>query len=102
MMTALAESNSSACMVTGASGGAGAMPVAPVPVPSGGWGNATFTFCRSNQPGSKIEVNDSIINIEHGLDLADEIKEKISTLETAVKYLLQRLVDTQPKPGGAF
>jgi len=75
-------------------------------VPSGGWGNATFTFCRSNEPGSKIEVNTEGIKIEHGFAITEEIKEKISVLETAVKYLLQRLQQSmdaaQPKPGAAL
>lgn len=102
----LSQSSASACVVTGASGGAGMIAVTPAPVPGGGWGNANFIFCRSNEPGSKITANASGLTIDHGSTgspqaAVDELKEKISTLETAVKYLLQKLL-AAAKPEALF
>ena len=106
LVRALAESNASACLVTGVSGGGGAIPIGPMPtVPGGGWGKADFTFCRSNEPGSEISVNDTGITIKHGMAIAKELAERIDTLESAVKLMLQRMIDAaapETKPGAMF
>lgn len=67
IMENLKDDSASACLITGLSGGGGGAVMGPGMIPAGGWGEGKFLFCRSNEPGSYIEVHpDGSIVIEHG------------------------------------
>lgn len=76
----LAADHASACLQMSAGGGAGAIAIAPVPaIPAGGGGYGYLTACRSNQPGSEIEVKlDGSITIKHGIYGQEMEQKKIS------------------------
>lgn len=95
----LAKDRASAC--ASVKGGAGAMTIGPGALPGGG-GYGSLTLCRSNEPGSEIEVTDSAIKIKHGAALAAELRERLDTLETAVKYLLQKMLEAKKESAWKF
>ena len=81
-------------------GGGGAMTIAPgaaMPVIPGGGYYGRARFCRSNEPGSEIKASDLGFEIKHGAAITDAIKERIDTLESAVKYLLQKLLESKDR-----
>lgn len=94
-LSAAGKDNASLC--ARAFGGAGGFALAPAPtIPaSGGYGE--FVLCRSNEPGSEIEVTATSIKIKHGL--AGDLKERVDTLESAVKYMLQKMITKAPGTG---
>lgn len=62
LIRALAEDDASVCAASDIRGGAGGVTVG-----AGGYGQSTFTFCRSKMPNSKISIKpDGTISIEHG------------------------------------
>lgn len=67
ILEALSKDNASLCVIAKIQGGAGAVVVTPLPIPSGGYGSADLVICRTNEPGSKIILDDKgIMTIEHG------------------------------------
>jgi len=57
IVQALAKDNASACLVATLWGGAGALAITPAPsIPAGG-GYGSLMFCRSNQPGSLVQID---------------------------------------------
>ena len=94
----LSESNSSACVRTGAQGGGGAVAAGAGPtVPAGGYGSAELVFCRSNEPGSELEVKpDGTIAIKHGTGLVESLKEQIQLYEKSFEALLRRFRQSPP------
>ncbi len=91
----LALGKDKASLCARARGGAAGLTVAPAPaIPaSGGYGD--LVLCRSNEPGSEITVTADSITIKHGSAVGKDIADRIDTLETAVKYLLQKLLDAK-------
>jgi len=67
IVQALAKDNASACLSAVLWGGVGAMAFTPAPsIPAGG-GYGSVTFCRSNQPGSTVEMGpDGSMRIVNG------------------------------------
>jgi len=63
---ALAEDSATACVQTGVGWGAGIMTFTPVPTIPAGGGGGYLTICRTNEPGSEIEVNSNGMKIKHG------------------------------------
>ena len=62
LIKALAEDKASFCASHDVRGGAGALLA-----PTAGYGQATLSFCRSNQPNAKVSLSsDGTISIEHG------------------------------------
>ena len=67
MVQALSKDPASFCITSGASGGAGGAGFGAGLVGSGGYGQATLNFCRTNQPGSEVQLKpDGSISITHG------------------------------------
>ena len=67
MLQALKNDPASMCVIAKAQGGAGGMAITPVPIPSGGYGSADLVICRTNEPGSKIVLDEKgALTIEHG------------------------------------
>jgi len=70
LIEALAKDNASFCGRAGIRGGAGAMPLAGVAVPAGGYGSSEVEFCRSNYPGASVSmVPGGAITITHGAEV---------------------------------
>ena len=69
LITALSKDAASFCLTTDLHGGAGGGAVMPAPVvPLAGYGSATLSFCRSNQPNAVVSLNpDGSMRIEHGV-----------------------------------
>lgn len=62
LIEALAKDNASFCARADTRGGVGS-----IVAPSGGYGQATLEFCRSNRPNTKVTLSsDGSISIEHG------------------------------------
>jgi len=61
----------SVCFSLTGRGGAGMMPVTPVPVPGGGFGSGEAFFCRSNQTNARIPAESGKLTIEHGLGVSE-------------------------------
>jgi MFS family permease len=101
-LVALSRDRASACLRAG--GGGGAMTIAPgagVPLVPGGGGYGSITICRSNEPGSKIEVSElGAVKIEHGA--TSEMSKRLDDLEAALKYLLQKIAESAPDKKGIF
>ncbi len=65
MIEALAKDSASFCAQSDIRGGAGT-----IMAPSGGYGQSTLSFCRSNQKEAKVSIApDGAISIEHGSHL---------------------------------
>jgi hypothetical protein len=64
LIHALASDSASFCALSDVRGGAGALVM---PAPSGGYGQGTLVFCRSNRANARLTVlPDGAISIEHG------------------------------------
>ncbi len=62
MVEALSKDSASFCFTSDVRGGAGT-----IMAPSGGYGQSTMSFCRSNQTEAVISISsDGTISIEHG------------------------------------
>ena len=62
VITALSQDHASFCAQGDIRGGVGTLMS-----PSGGYGQSTLSFCRSNQPNAKITLSpDGEISIQHG------------------------------------
>lgn len=67
MLQVLKDDPASMCIIAKAQGGVGGVAIAPVPIPSGGYGSADLVICRTNEPGSKIVLDEKGgLTIEHG------------------------------------
>ena len=67
MIEALGKDPASFCLSSGVSGGAGGAGFGMGVVGSGGYGQGTLNFCRTNQPNSQVELKaDGSISITHG------------------------------------
>jgi hypothetical protein len=65
LIAALAKDDASFCGASDIRGGAGGGGLLAGAM-TGGWGQSTFTFCRSNHAGAKVTVSpDGSISIEH-------------------------------------
>jgi len=59
----LARDNASVCVTSDIRGGVGS-----IVAPSGGYGQGTFSMCRSMRPDARIKLSpDGTISIEHGV-----------------------------------
>ncbi len=67
LITQLAADHASFCMDVVVSGGGGAVTIAPLPVPGGAYGYGHGWVCRTNEPGSTIDLKpDGSLTIQHG------------------------------------
>ena len=92
----LSADHASACLRTGIRGGAGAIAIAPAPsIPAGGYGFAELEFCRSNEPGSEIEIKpDGTLTIKHGVAVGlAEIKEQLDALTKIIYAIVAKIYD---------
>ena len=64
-MEGLAKNHASACMVLTA--GYGAFTIMPAPAIPGAGAYGSMVFCRTNQAGSTVEVEDGKITLNHGI-----------------------------------
>ena len=66
LMEKLSASSGSACLSFNVSGGGGAMTVAPVPIPGGGYGSGGLIVGRVNSDNTKMEIKNGECRIERG------------------------------------
>jgi hypothetical protein len=66
VMRSLAESKASGCMWTGASGGAGSVAIAPMPIPGGGYGSGAVLFGRVASPNTQLIIKNGECHITSG------------------------------------
>jgi hypothetical protein len=80
-VAALAQDNASFCGTVSSWGGAGAVAITPLAVPSGGGGYVGMTFCRTNLANSIISYDENgSMRLIHGWksgDTAPEIKPQV-------------------------
>ena len=94
VLAGLSADHASACLRTGVRGGAGAVAIAPVPsVPAGGYGSAELEFCRTNEPGSEIELkSDGTLTIKHG-GAGGSLRDEIDVIKKILAAVVTRIYD---------
>ncbi len=85
MVEALAKDSATFCLQSDIRGGAGS-----IVAPTGGYGQSTLTFCRSNQADGKASIApDGSILIEHGAPTPEPAKPR-SAIAPAARVALMK------------
>lgn len=94
MIEAGGKDNATLCAeLIGGVAGMSITAAAPVVIPGAGY-YGKGVFCRTNQPGSTIKQNaDGSLEIWHGAAVDKDLSDRVATLESAVKYLIQKLLE---------